>query len=98
MYEAKLAHVEPDTVPARPADGRVLRRFLFNVTASSRWRVLTAAAIGANVCIEFLHGSALLHHNEDPEWIHVQEVTIVYDSNGAPSGLSELFFFSACRP
>lgn len=75
MYEAKLAHVEPDTVPARPGEGRVIRRFLFNVATSPKWGIALASLIGANFVIRFLIGSEWLHYRDAPKSIHVQEVS-----------------------
>lgn len=74
MYEAKLAHIQPDTVPARPGEGRMIRRFLFNVTTSPNWAIVMALLIGANVVVRFLYGSEWLHYREGPTWIHIQEV------------------------
>eukprot|EP00752_Nemacystus_decipiens_P004767 g4338.t2 len=49
MYETKLAKVQPDTVPACPADAPALRRRLFDAASSPRWNAALACLVGANV-------------------------------------------------
>lgn len=74
MYEAKLAHVQPDTIPARPPEGRVIRRFLFNVAMDARWRVAVGCLIGANVVVRFLMGTVSSNYRDAPFWVHAHEV------------------------
>lgn len=73
MYEAKLAKVQPDTVPACPNDATPLRRFLFDAVSSPRWEMALACLVGANVFVRFLLGSDWLHYYDAPAWIHSQE-------------------------
>ena len=73
MYETKLAKVQPDTVPACPADAPVHRRLLFDAANSPRWNVALACLVGANVVVRFLIGSDWLHFRDAPTWIHSQE-------------------------
>lgn len=74
MYEAKLANVQPDTVPACPGDAHAFRRFLFRIALSPRLGAVLASIIGANAVVRFLIGSEWLHYRDAPTWIHVQEV------------------------
>lgn len=73
MYETKLAKVQPDTVPACPADAPILRRLLFRAASSPRWNVALAGLVGANVVARFLIGSDWMHYRDAPAWIHLQE-------------------------
>eukprot|EP00903_Cladosiphon_okamuranus_P008160 g7859.t1 len=74
VYETKLAEVQPDTVPACPADAPRLRRLLFDAASSPRWNVALAFLVGANVIARFLIGSAdWMHYSDAPAWVHSQE-------------------------
>lgn len=73
MYETKLSKVQPDTVPACPADAPALRRLLFGAASSPRWNVTLACLVGANVVARFLIGADWPHYRDAPAWIHSQE-------------------------
>lgn len=74
-YEAKLAHVPPDTIPVRPGGSHVIRRFLFKVTMSHRWHVALACLIGANAVVRSWMGSASWRDRETPNWVDAQEAS-----------------------
>lgn len=73
MYEAKLAKVQPDTVPACPADAPRLRRLLFDAVSGPHWGVALVCLVASNVLVRFLLSSDWLHYYEAPGWIHSQE-------------------------
>ncbi|CAM9119896.1 unnamed protein product [Discosporangium mesarthrocarpum] len=71
MYEAKLAHVQPATVPRKPQEAGV-RRVLFNILMSPRWRVILSAGIITNLTIRYLVGLRWENYKDAPQWIHIQ--------------------------